>query len=147
MTNDQFPISDQPPVPGAASSGPAGEPRVTARRAYDLEERTASFAEAVIGLAARIPRTPVTVRVIEQFVGSGTSIGANYCEPDDAVSRKDFRKNIGTCRKEAKETKYWLRVLATAAPDLKDDARMLWKEANELHLIFCKIIQSTDEGS
>jgi four helix bundle protein len=78
-------------------------------------------------------------------VRAGTSIGANYCEADDAESEKDFRHKIGLCRKEARETKYWFRMIARAAPKSKQSARPLWKEAKELHLIFCKIRRSIDK--
>jgi four helix bundle protein len=77
--------------------------------------------------------------LINQLVGAGTSVGANYCEADDAVSRKDFKNKIGICRKEARETKFFLRMVATAEPGLKTEARILWQEAKELHLIFSKI--------
>ena len=78
-------------------------------------------------------------RLIEQLVGAGTSVGANYCEADDGVSRKDFKNKIGTCRKEARETKFFLRMVVTAEPCLQPEARDLWQEAKELHLIFSKI--------
>jgi four helix bundle protein len=110
-------------------------------RVFDLEERTAKFGEAVIRFAKLIPQNPVNIRLISQLVGAGTSIGANYCEADDAVSKKDFRNKIGTCRKEAKETKYFLRMIATADEKLKPNARALWQEAKELHLIFCAILR------
>src|SRR5689334_7726886 len=103
---------------------------------YDLNERTAQFGEQIIRFAKKIPRSPVNDRLINQLVGSGTSVGANYCEAEDSVSRKDFKNRIGTSRKESKETKYWLRMIAVAEPDLKPEARSLWKEANELNLIF-----------
>ena len=108
---------------------------------YDLEERTARFGEAIIRFAKRIPQNPVNNRVIEQLVGAGTSVGANYCEADDAVSKKDFRNKIGTCRKEAKEAKFFLRMVATAEEGLRSNARSLWQEAKELHLIFCSIFR------
>ena len=108
---------------------------------YDLEERTARFGEAIIRFAKRIPQNPVNNRVIEQLVGAGTRVGANYCEADDAVSKKDFRNKIGTCRKEAKEAKFFLRMVATAEEDLRSEARTLWQEAKELHLIFCSIFR------
>jgi four helix bundle protein len=108
---------------------------------FDLEERTARFGESVIAFAKKIPRNPVTVSLISQVVRSGTSIGANYCEADDAVSKKDFRNKIGTCKKEARETKYWLRMIGGAEPDMKEDARVLWQEAKELHLIFASILR------
>src|SRR5437762_277460 len=106
---------------------------------YDLEERTARFGEAIIRFAKNIPQNPVNNRLIDQLVGAGTSIGANYCEADDAVSKRDFRNKIGTCRKEAKETKFFLRMVATAEESLCAEARILWQEAKELHLIFCSI--------
>jgi four helix bundle protein len=109
------------------------------KRVYDLEERTACFGEAVIDFAKSIPQNPVTSRIITQLVGAGTSVGANYVEADDAVSKKEFLKNIGTCRKEARETKHFLRMAVRAVPELKPQARTLWQEAKELHLIFSKI--------
>jgi four helix bundle protein len=109
------------------------------KRVYDLEERTARFGEAIIDFAKTIALNPVTNRIISQLVGAGTSVGANYAEADDAVSKKDFLKSIGTCRKEARETKYFLRMIVRAVPELKPQARALWVEAKELHLIFSKI--------
>lgn len=109
-------------------------------KTYDLEERTAKFAEEIIRFAKKMPKNSVTERIIPQLVGAGTSIGANYCEADDAESGKDFKHKIGICKKEARETKYWLRISATAVPELKDEARILWQEAKELHLIFNSIV-------
>jgi len=119
----------------------------TSNRKYDLEERTAVFAECVIDFAVEIERNAVTLPLITQLVRAGTSIAANYCEADDAESKKDFRHKIGLCRKESRETKYWLRMIARAAPNSKQAARPLWKEAKELHLIFCKIRRSLDRKS
>jgi len=110
-----------------------------AKRIYDLEERTARFGETVIDFAKTIPQNAVTNRIISQLVGAGTSVGANYVEADDAVSKKEFLKNIGTCKKEARETKHHLRMIVRAVPELKPEARKLWIEAKELHLIFSKI--------
>jgi len=106
---------------------------------FDLEERTALFGEAIIRFARKIPHNPANNRLTDQLVGAGTSVGANYCEADDAVSKKDFRNKIGTCKKEARETKFFLRMIATAEPNLKPEARVLWQEAKELHFIFCAI--------
>src|SRR5438132_14292128 len=113
-----------------------------AERVYDLEERTARFGEAVIDFAKAIPQDAVTNRIISQLVGAATSVGANYVEADDAVSKKEFLKNIGTCKKEARETKHFLRMIVRAVPELKIQARTLWMEARELHLIFSKIWRS-----
>jgi four helix bundle protein len=112
------------------------------KRVYDLEERTASFGEAIIDFAKTIPQNAVTYRIIGQLIGAATSVGANYVEADDAVSKKEFLKNIGTCRKEARETKHFLRMAVRAVPELKPQARKLWAEAKELHLIFSKIWRS-----
>jgi four helix bundle protein len=111
-------------------------------RVYDLEERTARFGEAVIDFAKTIPQNVVTNRIINQLVGAATSVGANYVEADDAVSKKEFLKSIGTCRKEAREAKHFLRMIVRAVPALKPQARTLWIEAKELHLIFSKIWRS-----
>jgi four helix bundle protein len=109
---------------------------------YDLEERTARFGEAIIDFARTIPRGPTTDRITSQLVGAGTSVGANYVEADDSVSKKEFLKCIGTCKKEAREVKHFLRMAVRAVPELKPQARKLWAEARELHLIFCKIWRS-----
>lgn len=113
---------------------------------YDLEERTALFGEAVIDFCARIPLGPRTNRLVDQLTGCGTSVGGNYCEADDGLSKKDFAKMIGICRKEARETKFFLRMVARACPDLKTDARRLWQEARELHLIFSKIRRTAQQS-
>ena len=106
---------------------------------YYLEERTGRLGEVVIGFAKRIPVTLVTEPLIPQLVRSGTSIGANYCEADDAGSKKEFRYRISICKRESRETKRWLRMVAAAVPKLRADARPLWQEAKELNLIFSVI--------
>ena len=108
-------------------------------RQYDLEERTARFGKAVIGFAKRIPRNAVTSLLVSHLVRSGTSVGANYTEADDAESRRNFRHKVAICKKEARETKHWLQMVVEAASDLRRDARDLWREAKELHLIFAAI--------
>jgi four helix bundle protein len=113
-------------------------------RQFDLEERTAKCGEAAIRFARLIPRAPVTSRIISQLVGSATSVGANYLEATEAESKKDFRHKIAICRKEAKETKHWLRMMAIAHPESRDAAAELWRETKELHLIFAKIVRTCD---
>ena len=102
----------------------------------DLRERTAVFGERIIRFARKVPQSPVNNRLIDQLVGAGTSVGANYCEADDAVSGKDYKQRIGTCRKESKEAMFFLRMIATAEATLSEEARVLWREAKELNLIF-----------
>jgi four helix bundle protein len=109
------------------------------QRVFDLEERTAAFGESIIDFARTVPKGPITNRLIDQLVGAGTSVGANYCEADDAVSKKEFRHKIGTCKKEARETKFFIRMIVRAVPSLREAAKPLWQEAKELHLIFAKI--------
>jgi len=106
---------------------------------YDLEERTARFGETVIDFAKTIPRDPVTDRIISQLIGAATSVGANYIEADDLVSKREFLKCIGICKKEARETKHFLRMAVRAVPELIAEALKLWMESMELHLIFAKI--------
>lgn len=109
-------------------------------RIYDLQERTAKFGEAIITFVKRLPDDPAARPIKTQLIRSGTSIGANYCEAVDAESPRDFIHKIGICKKEANETKYWLRMISIALPTHKEEARQLWKEAQELNLIFQKSI-------
>lgn len=108
---------------------------------YDLEERTAKFGETVVNFAKKIFNTPVNRSLVDQLVRAGTSVGANYCEADSAHSKKDFYYKIAICKKESRETKHWLRMIATAENGLKEEARFIWKEANELNLIFSAILR------
>ncbi|OGY80578.1 MAG: four helix bundle protein [Candidatus Jacksonbacteria bacterium RIFOXYD2_FULL_43_21] len=103
---------------------------------YDLEERTAKFGEDAIKFCRELPKDEITRPLINQLVKCGTSVGANYCEADDAESSKDFVHKIGICKKESRECKHFLRMIASAVPERKKEARDLWREANELNLIF-----------
>ena len=114
-------------------------PTPSGERRYDLEERTAKFGEAIIRFAKTVPSNSVTEPLIGQIVRSATSVGANYCEADDAGSKKEFRYRISICKRESRESKHWLRMIAAAAPELKEEARNHWQEARELHLIFAAI--------
>ena len=108
---------------------------------YNLEERTAKFGEDLIDFLKTLPKEPVNSPLISQAIRAGTSIGANYMEADGAESKKDFHHKIAICKKEAKETKHWLRMIARANPARKDNCRKLWLEAQELTLIFSSIIK------
>ena len=109
---------------------------------FDLEERTASFGEAVIKFSQSLPQNRVLDVLVRQIVRSATSVGANYMEADCACSEKDFKYKINLCRKEAKETKHWLRMIAKANPDTLGVGRELWQEVHELTLIFSSIFMS-----
>ncbi|MCX5895468.1 MAG: four helix bundle protein [Proteobacteria bacterium] len=112
------------------------------KKVYDLEERTARFGEEVIDFVKTLSNDPINNELISQIIRSGTSIGANYMEADGAESKKDFRHKIAICKKESKETRHWLRMIAKANPARKDECRKLWSEAQELCLIFSSILLS-----
>jgi four helix bundle protein len=111
-------------------------------RQFDLEEHTASFGETVIHFAQTIRETAVTKPLVNQLVRSATSVGANYCEANDAESKLDFRHKIAICRKESRETGHWLRMLTAALPESAPETRKLSQEAKELNLIFGAVMRS-----
>jgi four helix bundle protein len=121
----------------------SNESDTSAARKYDLAERTARFGETVIQFCRRVKATAVTSPLIRQLVRSATSIGANYVEADEAGSKKEFRYRISVCKRETRETQYWLRMFVASAPEHTDDARSLWREANELVLIFGSIYRNS----
>jgi four helix bundle protein len=108
---------------------------------FELEERTARFSETVIRFCKTIQLCPITNSLVDQLVRASTSVGANYCEANDSESKKDFCHKISLCRKESRESKHWLRMIAAAIPDCAPEARKLWVEAKELNLIFSSIIR------
>ena len=103
---------------------------------YDLEERTAKFAEEIIKFIRKLPDNSVNKILISQLIRSATSIAANYCEADDAESKKDFKHKIGICKKESRETKHWLRMIEVANPEFKEELSKHAQEAREINLIF-----------
>jgi four helix bundle protein len=109
---------------------------------YNLEERTAQFGENILILCRSMGKDSLVLPLLTQLVRSGTSIGANYMEANGASSPKDFNNKIYICKKEAQESKHWLRMLSSYFPDRKVELRSLWKEAHELVLIFHKIVST-----
>jgi len=134
MINEEFLISNEIPM--------KNETKIK----FDLEERTGKFGAEIIKFAGLIPKNAITLPPISQLVRSGTSIGANYCEADDAESRADFKHKIGICKKESRETKHWLKMIVTAVPELKEKSQPLLQEAQELNLIFNAIVNSTKKN-
>ena len=112
---------------------------------YDLEERTAKFGEDVIDFIKSVKRNSLNDSILKQLIRSATSVGANYCEANNASSKQDFRNKIYICKKEVNETKYWFRMLTKTNPEVKNSARKLWQEAQELNLIFQKIVNSLNK--
>ncbi|MEK7123551.1 MAG: four helix bundle protein [Patescibacteria group bacterium] len=114
---------------------------------YDLEERTAKFSEDIVEFVKSIKRDDVNRNIIIQLTRAATSIGANYYEANAASSKRDFRNKIYICKKEANETKYWLRILVRYNSESKERVRDFWQEAHEFHLIFQKITNTLDKKS
>ena len=106
---------------------------------YDLEERVIKFGENIISFTSSIQINTINKPLINQLIKSGTSLGANYMEANGASSKKDFRNKIFISKKEANESRYWLRIISKAVPEKQKEADALWKEAHELTLIFGKI--------
>jgi len=109
------------------------------KHSFDLEKRTLEFAKYVIRLCKQLPQNVINRELIAQLIDASGSIGANYREANDALSKKDFRHRIKITRKEAKETHYWLELLIEANPDYKEKIDILLKEALELKKIFSSI--------
>lgn len=122
------------------------------KQKYDLEERTAKFGENVIEFCKSLRENNINIPIIKQLIRSGTSIGANYYEANGASSKQDFKNKqacfsktqnkIYICKKETNETKFWLRMIVKSNPEIRDKAKELWEEAQELTLIFSRIISS-----
>jgi four helix bundle protein len=132
MTNDKAQVSNKAQNPND-------------KKKYDLEERTAQLGEAIIELVRTFSQDSVNSPLISQIVRAATSVGANYMEADGAESKKGFRHKISICKKEAKETKHWVRMIAKANPSRRDECQKLLKEAQELSLIFSSILLSKKE--
>ena len=107
---------------------------------YDLEERTFGFARRAVRFCKQLPRTIIEGEIAKQLVRSTTSVGANYIEANEALSKKDFLMRIKICRKEAKESGYWFRLIEVNDRDLENEQDALIKESIELMRIFGSII-------
>ncbi len=114
---------------------------------FDLEDRTHQFGINIINFLKKVPVNVITTPLISQCVRSGTSVGANYCEADDAETGKDFKHKIGICKKEARETRHWLRLVVVAVPQLASDAAPLIQESKELNLIFNSIVRKYNSNN
>ena len=114
---------------------------------YDLEERTLKFSEDVIFLCKKVKITILNRNIVDQLLRSATSMGANYREANGAISKKDFSHKIYICKKEAKETYYWLHLLRKTTDSNIDLLEEAIKESAELLLIFSKIASSSRQFS
>jgi four helix bundle protein len=127
--------ADREPMPTQA--------KTREERQYDLSERTARFGETVIEFACNVKLTAITSPLVNQLVRAATSVGANYCEASEAGTDKEFWYRVSISNREARESAYWLRMLARAIPARKDRIRELWKEAHELNLIVASIFRKS----
>ncbi len=110
---------------------------------YDLEERTYLFAQRVIDFLNKQPKNIANLEISRQLVRSSGSVGANYIEANESLSKKDFIVRIKICRKESKESRYWLRLLK-ARDNVEENVKtQLIQEATELMKIFGSILVKT----
>ena len=111
---------------------------------YDLEKRTFQFAKDVRLFVKTLPKTIANIEDSKQLIKASGSVGANYIEANESLSKKDFLMRIKISRKEAKESAYWLRLIhETNSLDNTDDAKGLIQEANELKKIFSSILEKS----
>jgi four helix bundle protein len=117
------------------------------RLKQDLIDRLDSFADRVLDLADALAEDDRPRRIIEQLVGAGTSVGANGCEADEALSRADFCKCLGVSLKELSETRFWLRLTARRKWVAPRRLTALQQESLELKRILGAIVHRTRTGS
>ena len=113
---------------------------------YDLEERTQKFAKAVIQFISTLPKTLTNEELSKQVIRSAGSVGANYIEANEALSKKDFAMRAKICRKEAKESRYWLELFDIKDEQIERQRHLLTKEASELTKIFGAIVEKVDKS-
>lgn len=112
---------------------------------YDLEERTFQFARRVRAFVKKLPKTIANIEDSRQLVDASGSVGANYIEANEALSKKDFLMRTKICRKEAKESRYWLRLVDTGEDrELEKERKWLENEAGELTCIFGSIVTKSE---
>ena len=110
---------------------------------YDLEDRTALFAKQSRALVKKLQRTIGNIEDAKQFIRASGSVGANYIEANDAIGKKDFVMKVKICRREAKESGYWLGLLDVDS-NLEPERQRLVAEAKELMKIFGAIVRKCE---
>jgi four helix bundle protein len=121
-------------------------PEIQSPKRYDLEERTLKFAGRVRDFVKKLPKTMAALEDSRQLIRSSGSVGANYIEANESLSKKDFVMRIKICRKEAKESKYWLCLLKPLdeGSEVDIERQMLIGESNELTSIFGAILRKSE---
>jgi four helix bundle protein len=111
---------------------------------YDLEERTYQFAKNVAVFCKKLPKTVSNIEYTKQVIRSSGSVGANYIEANESLSKKDFIMRIKICRKESKESAYWLRLVTNINfEEFIKEGKSLFNEALELKKIFSTILDKS----
>ena len=110
-------------------------------KSYDLEERTYKFTKDIIAFVNTCPKTMVNSELVRQLIRSSGSVGANYIEAREALSKKDFSMRVKICRKEVKESAYWLRLLEIKDDSAEKKRQSLIAESTELLRIFASIVE------
>jgi four helix bundle protein len=111
---------------------------------FDLEERTFAFAKHVREFVKRLSKTIGNAEDSRQLIRSSGSVGANYIEANESLSKKDFVLRMKICRKEAKESRYWLRLIEATDEAIAAERDMLVQEAQELMNIFGAIVRKSE---
>lgn len=110
---------------------------------YNLEESTLEFSRETINFTKSLPRTLANIEIIKQLIRTVGSVGANYIEANESLSKRDFVMRIKICKKEAKETRYWLRLIEVRNKSQEDERDKLTQESTELMKIFGSILEKT----
>lgn len=110
---------------------------------FDLEERTLKFAKEVIQFIKNLTKTMANIEIARQLIRSSSSTGANYIEANESLSKKDFRMRIKICRKESRESIYWLRLIETRTEVEENKRLALIDEATQLTKIFSSIVEKS----
>jgi four helix bundle protein len=110
---------------------------------YDLEERTFEYARKTINFTKTLPKNISNIELIKQLVRSCSSVGANYIEANDSLSRKDFIMRIKICKKESKESLYWMKLIEVNGKEAEQHRQLLMNENVELMKIFAAILEKT----
>ena len=117
--------------------------QIQKRKQYDLESRTFQFAQDTRHFVKKIPKTIINIDDIKQLLRSSGSVGANYIEANESLSKKDFIMRIMICRKEAKETEYWYKLIEVGNEELEKERKNLIQEVIELRKIFGAILEKS----
>lgn len=113
------------------------------QKIYDLEQRTFEFAKQTRLLLKKKPKTIINFEDGKQVIRSSGSVGANYIEANEALSKKDFCFRIKISRKEVKESKYWISLLKSTNPEFENELDRLIQEADELKKILSAILEKS----